>query len=125
MLLTNDGDIVNKILRTENNNEKEYVVHVNKKISSDFLYNMRKGVQLKNNLTKSCKVKKINNYSFNIILTQGMNRQIRKMCLKLDYKVKFLRRIRIMNINIGSLKLGRFRNFTTEELKGLFFVIKK
>ena len=98
ILLTNDGDIVNKILRTENNNEKEYVVYVNKKISSDFLSNMRKGVQLKNNLTKSCKVKKINNYSFNIILTQGMNRQIRKMCLKLDYKVKFLRRIRIINI---------------------------
>jgi|TARA_B100000959_G_scaffold194537_1_gene203427 23S rRNA pseudouridine2604 synthase len=124
ILLTNDGDIVNKILRTENNNEKEYVVHVNKKISSDFLSNMRKGVQLKNNLTKSCKVKKINNYSFNIILTQGMNRQIRKMCLKLDYKVKFLRRIRIINIEIGSLKLGRFRNFTSEELKGLFSVIK-
>jgi 23S rRNA pseudouridine2604 synthase len=119
IVLTNDGDIVNKILRTENNNEKEYVVHVNKKISSDFLFNMRKGVQLKNNLTKSCEVKKINNYSFNIILTQGMNRQIRKMCLKLDYKVKFLRRIRIININIGSLKLGRFRNFTQPELNDL------
>lgn len=125
ILLTNDGDIVNRILRTENNNEKEYVVHVNKKISSDFLSNMRKGVQLKNILTKSCEVKKINNYSFNIILTQGINRQIRKMCLKLDYKVKFLRRIRIININLGSLKLGRFRNFKAEELKGLFFVIKK
>ena len=125
ILLTNDGDIVNKILRTENNNEKEYVAHVNKKISSNFLSNMRKGVQLKNNLTKSCEVKKINNYSFNIILTQGMNRQIRKMCLKLDYKVKFLIRIRIININLGSLKLGRFRNFTAEELKGLFSVIKK
>ena len=81
---------------------------------------MRKGVQLKNNLTKSCKVKKINNYSFNIILTQGMNRQIRKMCLKLDYKVKFLRRMRIINIKIGSLKLGRFRNFTNEELQKAF-----
>ena len=119
IFLTNDGDIVNKILRSENNNDKEYIVHVNKKITLDFLVNMRKGVQLKNILTKACEIEKINNYSFKIILTQGLNRQIRKMCNHFDYKVKFLKRIRIINISLGNLRVGQFRNFTKPELNDL------
>jgi len=117
--LTNDGDVVNRILRSDNNNDKEYIVHVNKKISTDFLVRMRKGVQLKNILTKSCEIKKINNYSFKIILTQGLNRQIRKMCRHFDYKVKFLKRIRIIDISLGNLRVGQFRNFTQPELNNL------
>ena len=119
IFLTNDGDIVNRILRSENNNDKEYIVHVNKKISSDFLIKMRRGVQLKNILTKRCEINKINNYSFKIILTQGLNRQIRKMCKHFDYKVKFLKRIRIINIPLGKLRVGQFRNFTQPELNNL------
>jgi len=93
--------------------------YVNKKISTDFLVRMRKGVQLKNILTKSCEIKKINNYSFKIILTQGLNRQIRKMCRHFDYKVKFLKRIRIIDISLGNLRVGQFRNFTQPELNNL------
>jgi len=119
ILLTNDGDIVNKILRSENNNEKEYEVQVNKKITSDFLNQMRRGVKLKNTTTKKCKIEKLNNYSFKIILTQGLNRQIRKMCLQYDYRVKFLKRIRIINISLGKLGLGKFRKLTQIELEGL------
>jgi 23S rRNA pseudouridine2604 synthase len=119
IFLTNDGDVVNRILRSDNNNDKEYIVHVNKKISTDFLVRMRKGVQLKNILTKSCEIKKINNYSFKIILTQGLNRQIRKMCRHFDYKVKFLKRIRIIDISLGNLRVGQFRNFTQPELNNL------
>mgnify|MGYP006165848109 FL=1 len=119
IFLTNDGDVVNRILRSDNNNDKEYIVHVNKKISTDFLVRMRKGVQLKNILTKSREIKKINNYSFKIILTQGLNRQIRKMCRHFDYKVKFLKRIRIIDISLGNLRVGQFRNFTQPELNNL------
>ena len=109
IFLTNDGDIVNKILRSENNNEKEYEVRVNKKINSDFLNQMSSGVKIKNITTKPCKIEKINNYTFKIILTQGLNRQIRKMCRHFNYKVKNLKRTRIINISLGSLKIGKFR----------------
>jgi len=116
---------VNKILRSENNNEKEYIVQVNRKITSDFLSNMSKGVKLKNINTKPCQTKKINNYTFKIILTQGLNRQIRRMCHLFDYKVKSLVRTRIININLGSLKLGRFRKFLPNELEGLNKILDK
>ena len=119
IFLTNDGDIVNKILRSENNNEKEYEVRVNKKINSDFLNQMSCGVKIKNVTTKPCKIEKINNYTFKIILTQGLNRQIRKMCRHFNYKVKNLKRTRIINISLGSLKIGKFRKFTPYELESL------
>ena len=119
IFLTNDGDIVNKILRSENNNEKEYEVRVNKKINSDFLKQMSCGVKIKNVTTKPCKIEKINNYTFKIILTQGLNRQIRKMCRHFNYKVKNLKRTRIINISLGSLKIGKFRKFTPYELESL------
>ena len=119
IFLTNDGDIVNKILRSENNNEKEYEVRVNKKINSDFLNQMSGGVKIKNVTTNPCKIEKINNYTFKIILTQGLNRQIRKMCRHFNYKVKNLKRTRIINISLGSLKIGKFRKFTPYELESL------
>ncbi len=125
ILLTNDGDIVNKILRSENNNEKEYIVQVNRKITSEFLSNLSKGVKLKNITTKPCVTKKINNYTFKIILTQGLNRQIRRMCHLFDYKVKSLIRTRIINISLGSLKLGRFRKFLSSELGELNKMLDK
>jgi len=125
ILLTNDGDIVNKILRSENNNEKEYVVQVNRKVTSDFLSNMSKGVKLKNIKTKRCMIQKINNYTFKIILTQGLNRQIRRMCNLFDYKVKSLIRTRIMNIELGSIKAGRFRKILPYELEELNKILKK
>ncbi len=124
IFLTNDGEIVNKILRSENNNEKEYIVNVNKKITSDFLSKISKGVKIKNIITKPCKVKKITNYSFKVILTQGLNRQIRKMCGLFEYKVKNLIRTRIININLGNLKVGKFRKFSKVELDQLMANIR-
>ncbi len=123
IFLTNDGNIVNKILKAENKNEKEYIVRVNKKITSDFILKMSSGVKLKNITTKKCIVEKINNYLFKIILIQGLNRQIRKMCNAFDYKVKNLQRVRIMNIHIGSLKVGKFRKFHPSELENLRKII--
>ena len=119
IFLTNDGEIVNKILRSENNNEKEYEVRVNKKINSNFLNQMSSGIKIKNITTKPCKVEKINNYTFKIILTQGLNRQIRKMCRFFEFKVKNLKRTRIINISLGNLKVGKFRKFTPYELQSL------
>ena len=116
IFLTNDGEVVNKILRSENNNEKEYVVGVNKKVNADFLNQMRNGVKLNNTLTKKCKIEKLDNYSFKIILTQGLNRQIRRMCAQYDYRVKYLKRVRIINISLGKLRLGKFRKLTPLEL---------
>ena len=117
IFLTNDGDIVNKVLRSERNNEKEYIVKVNKKITTEFINKMSRGVKIKNIQTKPCEIKKINNYTFEIILTQGLNRQIRKMCALFEYKVKSLVRTRIMDIKLGNLKVGKYRKFTFEELK--------
>ena len=117
IFLTNDGDIVNKVLRSERNNEKEYIVKVNKKITKEFINKMSRGVRIKNIQTKPCTIKKINNYTFQIILTQGLNRQIRKMCALFEYKVKSLVRTRIMDIKLGNLKVGKYRKFTFEELK--------
>lgn len=116
IFMTNDGDIVNKILRSKNNHEKEYVVTVNKKITDEFIKKMGNGVPVLDIITKKCKVKKIDDFSFNIILTQGLNRQIRRMCNYMGYEVKTLKRIRIMNIKLGNLKTGKYRYFTPDEL---------
>jgi len=116
IFMTNDGDIVNKILRSKNNHEKEYVVTVNKKITPDFIEKMSSGVPVLDTITKKCTVKKIDDFTFNIILTQGLNRQIRRMCDYLGYEVKTLKRIRIMNVKLGNLKPGKYRYFTKDEI---------
>ena len=118
ILLTNDGDVVNKILRAGNNHEKEYIVTVDKPIDEKFIKSMSSGVKILGTITKKC-ITKENKNTFRIILTQGMNRQIRRMCEALGYNVVKLNRIRIMNINIERLKIGEWRNLTSKELKGL------
>lgn len=117
IFLTNDGDIVNKILRSKNNHEKEYIVTVDKKINETFLKKMANGVPVLDTITDKCEISKINDYTFKIILKQGLNRQIRRMCEYLGYEVQTLKRIRIMNINLDGLKPGKFRSFTTRELQ--------
>ena len=119
ILLTNDGDIVNKILRTENNHEKEYIVTVDRPITDDFINKMRKGVPILGTKTKECYLKKLSEKKFKIILTQGLNRQIRRMCEYFDYKVMTLKRVRIMNIELTSLKVGKWRDLTDLELQDL------
>ena len=116
IFLTNDGDIVNKILRAENNHEKEYIVTVDKPISRDFIEKMSSGVSILDTITKECKVTKENTYVFRIILTQGLNRQIRRMCSSLGYNVVKLQRIRIMNVTLHNLPLGKWRYLTPSEL---------
>jgi len=118
IFLTNDGDIVNKILRAKNKHEKEYHVTVNKPINSEFIKKMSSGVPILNTVTRRCKVKYVKEYEFKIILTQGLNRQIRRMCEHLGYRVKKLKRIRIMNIELD-ISIGEWRYFTTEELSNL------
>jgi len=124
IFLTNDGDIVNKILRSNNNHEKEYIVSVNKKITPSFIQKMSAGVPVLDTITKRCEVKQLNDTTFNIILTQGLNRQIRRMCNYLGYEVKNLKRIRIMNIELGELPIGKYRLFTDEELLEINSLIK-
>lgn len=119
IFLTNDGDIVNKILRSKNNHEKEYVVSVNKPIADNFIQKMSNGVPILDTVTDNCQVKQINDVTFNIVLTQGLNRQIRRMCEYLGYEVKTLKRIRIMNISLGKLKVGEYRSFTDAELNAI------
>lgn len=118
ILLTSDGDIVNKILRARNNHEKEYLVRVNQPITPRFLEKMRNGVPILDTVTKKCEVEQIDTFNFRIILTQGLNRQIRRMCEYLGYEVKKLKRIRIMNIRLD-LPVGKWRDLTAEELKEL------
>ena len=119
ILLTNDGDIVNKILRAENNHEKEYIVTVNKEVTLDFIKKMSAGIPILDTVTKPCKLKQLDKYTFSIILTQGLNRQIRRMCEYLDYHVVNLKRVRIMNIQLGRLKAGDYRNVTEREIEEL------
>ncbi|WP_439479479.1 23S rRNA pseudouridine(2604) synthase RluF [Chryseobacterium aquaticum] len=114
ILLTNDGDIVNKILRAQNNHEKEYLVRVDKPLNTKFLDKMRNGVPILDTVTKKCEVERIDDMTFRIVLTQGLNRQIRRMCEYLGYEVKKLKRIRIMNIKLD-LPLGKWRDLTEEE----------
>lgn len=119
ILLTSNGDIVNQILRSENNHEKEYLVGVNKAVHPEFLKRMARGVRIHNQMTKPCKVFPLAKYGFRIILTQGLNRQIRLMSEALGYRVTQLRRIRIINVQLGQLKPGAWRNLTQKELDGL------
>ena len=118
ILLTSDGDIVNKILRAKNNHEKEYYVRVDKPITEKFLEKMRNGVPILDTVTKKCEVEKIDTMNFRIVLTQGLNRQIRRMCEYLGYEVKKLKRIRIMNIKLD-LPVGKWRNLTPQEMNEL------
>jgi 23S rRNA pseudouridine2604 synthase/16S rRNA pseudouridine516 synthase len=115
IFLTNDGDIVNKILRSRNNHEKEYIVCVNRMINGDFIRSMSSGVKILGTITKNCFVEKLGPKKFKIILTQGLNRQIRRMCESLGYRVKSLKRIRIMNIKLD-IPVGKYRELTDEEL---------
>ncbi len=121
LLMTNDGDIVNKILRAGNRHEKEYVVKVDRPVTDDFIKKMSGGIPLQelNTTTKSCKVERVSRFVFKIILVQGLNRQIRRMCEYLGYEVVELKRLRIMNINLGDLPTGEWRDLTAAELKGL------
>lgn len=120
LLLTNDGDIVNEILRAENHHEKEYIVQVDKPIDEAFLNKMGSGVEILDTTTLPCKVEKISSNVFRIILEQGLNRQIRRMCSACGYNVKRLQRIRIMNIQLGNLKVGQWRDLTDKERNELF-----
>lgn len=119
IFLTSDGDIVNKILRAGNNHEKEYIVTVDKPITEGFIEAMSKGVRILGTVTKKCKTSQISKNAFRIILTEGMNRQIRRMCEVFGYEVVKLKRIRIMNVVLGSLPPGKWRHLTREELKGI------
>ena len=125
ILLTNDGNIVNKILRAENKHEKEYIVTVNKEITAEFIKNMSAGVPILDTVTNPCKITQMDKYTFQIILTQGLNRQIRRMCEYYDYRVMHLQRIRIMNIRLGRLKTGNYRNVTEKEIEELNQLISK
>ncbi len=115
ILLTSDGDIVNKILRARNNHEKEYIVTVNKPITQEFLKKMRNGVPILDTVTRKCEVEQLDRTRFNIVLTQGLNRQIRRMCDFLDYTVMKLKRVRIMNIKLD-LPVGKWRYLTDQEM---------
>ncbi|MFY8206101.1 MAG: pseudouridine synthase [Arenimonas sp.] len=119
ILLTSNGDIVNELLRAENRKEKEYLVAVNKAVTEEFLRGMAKGVRIHRDMTLPCKTRKIAPYGFAITLTQGLNRQIRLMAAAFGYRVTQLRRVRIINVKLGALKVGQWRNLTDAELKGL------
>ena len=115
IFLTNDGDIVNKILRARNNHEKEYIVSVNRPINKEFIQTMSNGIEILETITKNCFVKQMGSKKFKIILTEGLNRQIRRMCESLGYRVQSLKRVRIMNIKLD-LPVGKYREFTKQEL---------
>lgn len=123
ILLTSDGDIVNKILRSRNNHGKEYIVRVDKPITPQFISKMKNGVPILNTVTKKCEVEKIDTMTFRIVLTQGLNRQIRRMCEYLGFEVKKLKRIRVLNIKLD-LPVGKWRDLTKEELLELNSIIK-
>ena len=124
IFLTNDGDIVNKILRARNNHEKEYIVIVNRPINKEFIQRMSNGVEILGTITKQCFVKQLGGKKFKIVLTQGLNRQIRRMCESLGYKVKSLKRVRIMNIKLD-IPSGKYRKLTKEELLELNSLLVK
>lgn len=123
LLMTNDGDIVNEILRSENNHEKEYIVTVNKEVTDEFVQNMSNGVEILQTTTKPCYVAKISENQFRIILTEGLNRQIRRMCKVFGFKVERLQRVRIMNLKLGDLPIGEWRYVTQKELSELFALL--
>ena len=123
IFMTNDGDIVNKILRARNNHEKEYIVTVNRPITDRFIERMGNGIPILDTITRKCKVEQISQYVLRIILTQGLNRQIRRMCEYLDYDVVALKRVRIINISLD-IHVGRYRNLTDEEVGQLNHLIE-
>lgn len=120
LLMTNDGDIVNEILREEHGHEKEYIVTVDKPITKDFIRKMESGVDILDTTTKPCKVRQLGPRKFNITLTQGLNRQIRRMCSALGFHVRTLQRTRILNIHLGDLPIGKWRDLTTAEREEMF-----
>ena len=124
LLMTNNGDIINKMMRSGNQHEKEYKVTVNKPITPEFVEKMAGGVPILDTVTRKCEVEMIGKYKFRIVLTQGLNRQIRRMCEYLGYKVTKLERVRVMNIELGNLKSGEYRKVTDEEIATLYELIK-
>ncbi|MBQ9156241.1 MAG: pseudouridine synthase [Eubacterium sp.] len=125
ILMTNDGELMDQILRARNYHEKEYLVRVNRPVTMDFLKKMRSGVPILDTVTRPCKVEKVGPYMFKIVLTQGLNRQIRRMCEALDYRVRWLKRVRIMNINLDGLPVGQYREIKGEELRKLELMLKQ
>jgi 23S rRNA pseudouridine2604 synthase len=119
ILLTNDGDIVNTVLRAENEHEKEYIVAVDRPLTPAFLAGMAAGVPILDTVTSPCKLTQVGKNTFRIVLTQGLNRQIRRMCEHFDYRVRRLQRVRIMHVHLGTLPVGRWRELTATELRGL------
>ena len=119
ILLTNNGDIVNELLRVENRHQKEYIVTVDRPITEEFLQGMARGVPMLGVVTQPCRVRKIGQLSFAIILTQGLNRQIRRMCATFDYQVRRLQRVRIVNIDLRGIKVGQWRELSIDELRSL------
>ena len=124
LLMTNNGDIINKMMRAANYHEKEYKVTVDKEITPEFISRMASGVPILDTVTRPCRVEKIGKYTFSIILTQGLNRQIRRMCEALGYQVRDLVRVRVMKIRLGSLKEGQYRKVTDEELEELYEMLE-
>lgn len=125
LLMTNDGDIVNKILRAEYEHEKEYIVRVNRPVTSSFVQKMSAGVPILDTVTKRCKVERVSRYTFKIILKQGLNRQIRRMCEYFGYHVESLKRIRLIHIQLGDLPVGKWRYLTKDELGELYREVDK
>ncbi len=125
ILLTNDGAIFNQIVRAEFDHEKEYLVELNKPYNQKFIERMEEGVEILGRITKPAKVTPVSPTKFRLIITQGMNRQIRRMCDALGYRVIFLRRLRIMNIALGNLKIGQYRKMTEKEKRDLFLLLEK
>jgi 23S rRNA pseudouridine2604 synthase len=125
ILLTNNGDIVNQILRAENSHAKEYIVTVNRLVTPQFLQGMAAGVPILETVTQPCEVNRISDYVFRIVLTQGLNRQIRRMCAHFEYQVRRLQRIRIMNITLENLRMGSWRELTDAELSQIYEDIAK
>ena len=119
ILLTNDGDIVNRVLRAEHEHEKEYIVSVDRPLTPEFLHGMANGVPILDTVTNPCRVTQLGKNTFRIVLTQGLNRQIRRMCEHFDYTVRRLQRVRIMHIQLGSLPVGQWRNLTEKEVTPL------
>lgn len=124
LLMTNDGNIVNKILRAANEHEKEYIVKVDRPVTDDFVKRMSAGVPILDTITKRCEVERLSRYEFRIVLTQGLNRQIRRMCEYLGYEVVALKRIRLINLHLGDLPVGKWRDLTKKELKDLKEAVK-
>ena len=115
LLLTNDGELANAIQKSKNNHEKEYIVRINGFVSDEFIEGMSNGVPILDTVTKKCKVERVSTRTFRIVLTQGLNRQIRRMCEYFGFKVSYLKRVRIMNVKLGNLKLGEYRKLSDEE----------